>query len=113
MDRGTSRVVGVEQSLDGPLAHQGSGDGGGDALAGHIGQFLVHELRRISVAFADEIGIEPLLGDALELTEEVEFRLLAGIAPLGVQQAVGKMKQQRGAAAYRPGAQGSGRRPRQ
>ena len=63
-----------------------AGDGGGDALAGHVGQFLVHELRRVGAAFADEAGIEPLLGDPLELAEEVEFGFFAGIAPLGVEQ---------------------------
>ena len=38
-----------------------TGDAGGNALAGHVGQFLVHELGRIGAAFADQAGIEPLL----------------------------------------------------
>ena len=61
-------------------------DGGGDPLAGHVGQLLILELRRIGAALADETAVEPLLGDALELAEEVEFRLFAGVAPFGVEQ---------------------------
>ena len=63
-----------------------AGDAGGDAVAGHVGQFLIHEQRGIGAAFADEAGVEPLLGDALELAEEVELRLLAGVAPFRVEQ---------------------------
>ena len=51
--------------------------------------FLIHELRRIGAALADEAGVEPLLGDALELTEQMELRLLAGVAPFRVEQAAG------------------------
>ncbi len=68
---------------------------GGDPLAGHVGQLLVHELRRIGAALADEAGVEPLLGDALELAEQVELRLLAGVAPLRVEQALGEVEEQR------------------
>ena len=50
----------------------------------------------IGVAFADEAGIEPLLGDALELAEQVELRLLAGVAPFRVEQALGDVEDQRG-----------------
>ena len=65
-------------------------------VAGHVGQLLVHELRGIGAALADEAGVEPLLGDALELAEEVELRLLAGIAPLGVEQPLGEVEDERG-----------------
>ena len=69
---------------------------GGDPVAGHVGQFLIHELRGIGAAFADEAGVEPLLGDALELAEEVELRLLAGVAPLRVEQPLGDVEDERG-----------------
>jgi hypothetical protein len=35
---------------------------------------------------ADQIVIEPLLGDALQLSEEVQLWLFAGISPLGVKE---------------------------
>ena len=50
----------------------------------------------IGAALADEAGVEPLLGDALELAEQVELRLFAGVAPLRVEQALGEVEQQRG-----------------
>ena len=50
----------------------------------------------IGAALADEAGVEPLLGDALELAEQVELRLLAGVAPLGVEQALGEVEEERG-----------------
>ena len=49
----------------------------------------------IRAALADEAGVEPLLGDALELAEQVELRLLAGVAPLRVEQALREVEQQR------------------
>ena len=78
-------VVGIEQGLDWALAEERPGDAGGDPVAGHVGQLLIHELRGIGAALADETGVEPLLGDALELAEEMELRLLAGVAPLRVE----------------------------
>ena len=77
----------------GLLAHHGARDRGGDAFAGHVGQFLIHELRRVGAAFAHQAGIEPLLGDALELPEQVELGVFAGIAPLGVDQALGQVEE--------------------
>jgi hypothetical protein len=109
--RGAGGVVGIEHGLDRALADELARDGGGDALAGHVGQFLVHELRRIGAALADEAGVEPLLGDALELAEEMELRLFAGIAPLGVEQRLVRWKSTVEAACRR-GAPGSGRRLR-
>ncbi len=44
---GAGGVVGIEQRLDGTLAEELPGDGRGDAVAGHVGQFLIHEQRRI------------------------------------------------------------------
>ena len=35
---------------------------------------------------ADEVTVQPLLGDALELAEQVQFRVLSRIAPLRHQQ---------------------------
>ena len=37
-------------------------------------------------------------GDALELAEQVELGFFAGIAPFGVEQTLGEVEQQRGAA---------------
>ena len=80
--RGAGGVVRIEHGLDRPLADELAGDAGGDPLAGHVGEHLVFELRRIGAAFADEVAVEPLLGDALELPEEVELRVFAWVAPL-------------------------------
>ena len=98
--RGGARgVVGIEQGPDRPiLAVLGQGDGRGDSRTGHIGQFLIHQLRRVGAAFADQAAIEPLFGDALELAEQVQLRLCAGVAPLGVKQVLRDVKQQRRAA---------------
>ena len=96
MPGGAGRIVGIEQRLDGPLAEKLPRDGRGDAVAGHIGQFLIHEECGIGAAFAHEAGVEPLLGDALELTEQVKLRLLAGVAPFRVEQALGDLEDQRG-----------------
>ena len=65
-----------------------SGDGGSNSVAGHVGQFLIHEQRRVGVAFANQAAVQPLLGDALELAEEVKHRFLAWIAPFGIEQAL-------------------------
>ena len=96
MPRGAGGVVRIEQRLDRTLADELPGDGGGDAVAGHVGQFLIHEQRGIGAALADEAGVEPLLGDALELAEQVELRLLAGVAPLRVEQPLGDVEDERG-----------------
>ncbi len=89
-------VVGIEQRLDGLLAEELLRDGHGDAVARHVGQLLIHQLRRIGAAFADEIAVEPFLGDALELAEQIELRFFAGIAPFGVEQALGEVEDERG-----------------
>ena len=39
-------IVGIEHALIGRLPMELAGDGGGDALAGHVRQLLIHELRR-------------------------------------------------------------------
>ena len=51
---------------------------------------------RIGSALADEIFVEPFLCDSLELPEEVELWLFAGIAPFRIQQTLGHLKNQRG-----------------
>ncbi|MEI2623700.1 MAG: hypothetical protein V9G23_07210 [Giesbergeria sp.] len=87
-----------------------AGDGGGDLVAGHVGQLLVHQQRRVGVALADQVfGLpvithQPFLGDALELAEQVQLGVFAGVAPLGVEQALGELEQQRAEGACRPGA---------
>src|SRR4030095_753940 len=50
----------------------------------------------IGATLAHETRIEPLLGDALELAEQMELRLLTRVAPLRVQQTLGNVEQQRG-----------------
>jgi len=49
------------------------GNGAGDALAGHIGQGLIHQQAGVGVALANQTGVQPLFGDALELPEEVSL----------------------------------------
>ena len=110
--RGAGGIVGIEQRLDGPFAKELPGDAGGDAVAGHVGQLLIHELRGIGVTLADETGVEPLLGDALELAEQMQLRLLAGIAPLGVEQPLGDVEHKRGRAHVAQMLRGSGPRLR-
>ena len=95
-------IVGVEQRLDRPLAHELPSDACGDPFAGHVSEFLIHELRRIGAALAYEAGVEPLLRDALELAEKIELRLLAGIAPFRVEQPLGEVEERAWRAACRP-----------
>ena len=93
MDGGASRIVGVEYGLDRSLAYQGANNACGNAFAGHVGQFLVHELSGVGAALTHQAGVEPLLSDTLELTEQMEFRFFAGVAPFGVQQTLGDVEQ--------------------
>src|SRR6185437_28521 len=75
-----------------------TGDRGGDAVARHIRKLLVHEKRGMGVTLADETRIKPLLGDALELAEQVELWLLAGVAPFCVKQAMRQVENEGGRA---------------
>ena len=79
---GASRVVGIEHGLDRALADELAVDAGDDLAAGHVGEHLVLELRRIGAALADQVTVEPLLGDALELAEEMKLGVFAWVAPL-------------------------------
>ncbi len=101
--RGAGGIVGIENRFDRAAAHFGAGDGGGDALAGHVGELLIHELGRIGAAFADEASIEPLLRDALELSEQMELGFFAGVAPLGIDEPLGRGGRAAWTAADRPG----------
>ena len=78
------------------MVFQRVGDAGGDAVARHVGQFLIHQLGGISAALADETGVEPLLCDAFELAEQIELRLFPRVAPFRVEQALGDVEEQRG-----------------
>ena len=92
----THGVVGVQHRLDGPAtAHLGAGDGGGDAFARHVGQFLVHELGWVGVALADKTAVKPLPGQAFELSEKMELGLFARITPLRGEQSLCQVKKQR------------------
>src|SRR5579872_384697 len=90
VDGGTGGIVGIEHGLDGAAIHFGAGDGGGDALASHVGQRLIEELGGIRAAGANEAGIEPLFGNSLELSEEIELRFCAGIAPILLDEPLGE-----------------------
>ena len=74
MHAGTGRVVRVKHGSDGLCALKMASDSGMDAIAGHIGQFLVDQLRRVGPTLADQVIIQPLFGDALELPEQMQFR---------------------------------------
>ncbi len=75
------RVVGVEDRLDRMLADHRLGDRRLDALAGPVGDVLVDQLRRVGAAGAAQIAaVEPFAGDPLQLAEQVELRLVAGVA---------------------------------
>ena len=65
----------------------------GDAFASHVGQCLIHELRGKRTSFADKTAIKPLFGNALELSKEMQLRLIARIAPLCVEQPMSEMKE--------------------
>lgn len=95
---GPGGIVGIEQGFDGPGVGECLGDAGGDLVAGQVRELLIHEQGRIGVALADEAGVQPFLGDALELAEEMQLGFLAGVAPLGVKQALGEVEEQRGRA---------------
>jgi len=74
--RGRTRwIVWIEERLDRPLAEELPGDGGGDLVAGHVGELRVEQQCRIRAALADEIAVEPLARDPLQLAEEVELRM--------------------------------------
>ena len=68
----------------------------GNAVTSYVGQLLIHEQRGIGAALAHEVAVEPLPGDAFQLAEEVELGRFAGVAPFGVEQALGDVKKQRG-----------------
>ena len=93
MDCGTKRVVRIEYGLDRTTVDLRLGDRIRDALARHVGQLLIHKLSGIGVTLADKATIEPLLGDALELSEEMKLRFVAWIAPLCVEEPLGEMKE--------------------
>src|SRR2546430_4133274 len=44
----------------------------------HRGDSFVHELRRIRVALADQIVVQPFSRDRFQLPEQMQFRLLPG-----------------------------------
>ena len=94
VDRGTKRVVGIEDRLDGTPVDFRSRDGCRNTLAGHVGQFLVHELGRVGAALTDETALEPLSGDALELSEEMKLGFFMRVAPFRVEQPLGQKKEQ-------------------
>ena len=69
-------------------------DGIRNALTRHVGELLVHELRRKGSTLAHQASIQPIFGDALKLPKKVKFRFFARITPLGIQQSLRDMKNQ-------------------
>ena len=61
-------------------------------------RLLVQELGGPGAALADEVVLQPLACDPLELAEEVQLRLLAGVAPLGFQKPPGEVENHGGRA---------------
>ena len=88
-------LYGSSSALIGRCPLKRRGDAGRDPVAGHVGQILVQQQRRVRAALADEARVEPLLRDPLQLTEQVQLRLLAGVAPLLVEQALRQVEEQR------------------
>ena len=88
-------LYGSSSNLYGTFSEELPSDCSGDAIAGHIGKFLIHEKRRIRAAFAHKASVQPLLGDSLQLAEEVELWLLARIAPFGVEEPMGEVEHER------------------
>ena len=97
VDGRAGRVVGVKDGADRPLSGELRDDASSDPLASHVGELLVAELRRVGSALADQMVIEPLTGDAFQLAEQVELRLLAGVAPLGFEEPFRQVIDERGA----------------
>ena len=80
-------VVGVEDGFDLVFALEGFGDGGLDAFAGAVGNFAVEDLGGKGAAGAAEIAaVQPLTHDALELAEQMELGLGAGVAVFGEKE---------------------------
>ena len=64
-------------------------------MAGHVGELLIQQQRRVRVPLAYQAGIKPLLRDALELAEQVELGLLTSVSELRVEQPPGEFIEQR------------------
>src|SRR5258706_4659253 len=89
---GACWVVGVKNGDDRPRGHERARDAGADALARHVGQHFVFQLRRVSAALADKAFlVEPLAYDSLQLPEEVELRLTVGVAVARKKEMRGKL----------------------
>ena len=61
---------------------------------------LVEELGRRCATFAREVAVHPLACDPLELAEQMELRLLTRVPPLGLDQPLGEMEENRGPAHF-------------
>src|ERR1043166_692325 len=91
------RVVSVEDRFDLVLAFEGFGDGGFDPFAGHVGNFSIEDLSRISGTAATKVpAIHPLPDDAFKLAKKVELRLLARVGGLGIKEMPGEAEKDRG-----------------
>ena len=91
----SSWVVRIENRLDGLRPHQSARDGRGDTLACHVGERLVHQLRRLRLTLTHQAAVQPLSGNPFELVEEIEPWLFARIPPFGVEQTPRQVVQER------------------
>ena len=64
-----------------------------DALAGHVGQDGKEQLSAIRAGLAVEVVVQPVTNDGLELTEQMQLRVLVRVAVLGLEKMLGQMKQ--------------------
>ena len=95
MARGSGRVVGIQHGLHRSLLGQlRPGDRRSDLLARSVGKIGNHQLGAIGIAFACDVFRKPLPGDALQLAEEVKFRLAVRVAPMLEEQALGEFVEQ-------------------
>ena len=78
------------------------GDRGLDTFASPVGDVLVEQLRRVRAASAAQIAaIEPFAGNAFQLVEQVELRVIAGVTEFSEQEGVGRDGTESSTAAYR------------
>ena len=92
--RGADRIVRVKHGEHGALVPHLVDDTLRDATARVVGELQIHELRRIRAARADQVVVQPVPHDGLELSEQVELGRAVGVAPMVVQQSVGKVEDQ-------------------
>ena len=74
-------IIRVKHGFDWPFADELPVDARDDPTASHIGKHLVFELSWVCAAFTLQVAVEPLLGDALKLAEEMELGVFSWVTP--------------------------------